>query len=132
MTVVLDTSAVIAVVLGEEDATIFADAIAANVGELHISAATIVECMIVAEARHGSGGLHEVEVLLRRAAVVTVPFDASQATHAAAAWRRFGKGRHAASLNLGDCYSYALARHLGASLLFKGRDFAQTDVTSVF
>jgi ribonuclease VapC len=66
--------------------------------------------------------------LLDRLGVVTEPVDAAQAGAALAAWRRFGKGRHPAGLNLGDCFSYALARMSGGSLLFKGNDFAQTDI----
>jgi ribonuclease VapC len=65
-----------------------------------------------------------------RLGVITEPVDAAQASAAFAAWRRFGKGRHPAGLNLGDCFSYALARAAGAPLLFKGNDFAQTDIAS--
>lgn len=72
-----------------------------------------------------------MELLLRRTAVDVVPFEAAQSSLTVSAWLRFGKGRHPAGLNLGDCYSYALARHLDAPLMFKGRDFSQTDIPSV-
>ena len=130
MTIALDTSALMAIVLGEEDASRFAQVIAENVGDLHVSAATLVEATIVAEARQGSAATQDLEALISRARVAVAPFDAAQASIATAAWRRFGKGRHAASLNMGDCYSYALARSLGAALLFKGDDFAQTDIAA--
>ncbi|MGP6204405.1 type II toxin-antitoxin system VapC family toxin [Microbacterium sp. F2] len=130
MTIALDTSALLAIVLGEEDASHFARVIAENVGDLRVSAATLVEAMIVAEARQGPAATQDLEALISRARVTVAPFDTAQASIATAAWRRFGKGRHAASLNMGDCYSYALARSLGAPLLFKGDDFAQTDIPS--
>ena len=130
MTIALDTSALMAIVLGEEDASHFARVIAENVGDLHASAATLVEAMIVTEARQGPAATQDLEALISRARVTVAPFDTAQASIATAAWRRFGKGRHAASLNMGDCCAYALARSLGAALLFKGDDFAQTDIPS--
>lgn len=126
--VVVDTSAIVAVVLGEPDAERFAAALVRHRGQLLLSAATHVELGIVVEARHGPGGTQELEALLTRLTVSVEPFDAVQSTVALAAWRRFGKGRHPAGLNLGDCYSYALAKSRGAPLLFKGHDFSQTDV----
>ncbi|MFT4166529.1 MAG: type II toxin-antitoxin system VapC family toxin [Microlunatus sp.] len=131
MQLVIDTSALASVVFGEADASAMAAVIAANVGDLNLSAATLVESEIVVESRQGPAALNDLRILLRATAVTIVPVDAEQASLAAAAWRRFGKGRHPAGLNLGDCFSYALSKHLGAPLLFKGKDFAQTDVTSV-
>lgn len=128
--VVLDTSAVAAVILGEPDAEAYAAAMIRSVGELSISAATRVELGIVIEAKQGPAATQDAQALLDRLAVVTEPLDAEQASAALAAWRRFGKGRHPAGLNLGDCFSYALARTVGGSLLFKGNDFAQTDIAS--
>ncbi len=130
MTIAVDTSALMAIVLGEDDAPLFARAIAANSGDMCVSAATVVEATIVAEARQGAAAAQDLAAVLREADIRIVALDATQATIASAAWRRFGKGRHAAALNLGDCYAYALARHLGAPLLFKGNDFAQTDIAS--
>lgn len=130
MTVVVDTSALVAVILGEPDAPQFAAVLADHAGEVCISAATLVECEIVLESRHGHAAVLELANLLTKASITVVDFDRPQGVLAAAAWRRFGKGRHSARLNLADCYSYALAQHLGARLLYKGDDFAQTDVRS--
>ncbi len=94
-----------------------------------MSAATRVELGIVIEAKTGSAGTQLLEELLSRVAVEVVPVDAELAEEALVAWRRFGKGRHRAGLNLGDTFSYALARRLGQPLLFVGDDFAHTDVT---
>ncbi|WP_395727826.1 type II toxin-antitoxin system VapC family toxin [Nakamurella sp.] len=126
--IILDTSAVAAVIFGESDAEAYAAAMVRHAGELSISAVTLVELGIVAEARQGPAATQDVRALLDRLGVVTEPVDAAQAGAALAAWRRFGKGRHPAGLNLGDCFSYALARMSGGSLLFKGNDFAQTDI----
>lgn len=128
--VVLDTSAVAAVIFGEPDAEAFAAALTRHGGELSISAVTRVELEIVLEARQGSEAVSDAEAMFDRLGVITEPVDAAQASAAFAAWRRFGKGRHPAGLNLGDCFSYALARAAGAPLLFKGNDFAQTDIAS--
>lgn len=130
MTMVLDTSAVAAVVFGEPEAEALLALMLARAGDLRISAATLVEAGIVVEARHGRAGADDLWMLLERLGVVTVPLDAEQARLAVAAWGRFGKGRHPAGLNLGDCFSYALAKASGAPLLFTGADFAQTDVVS--
>lgn len=131
MTMVLETSVLVAIVLGEPDAEVLLRTIVDHDGELLLSAATRVEAGIVVEARHGPPGTADLELLLQRLHVRIVEFDGEQAERAVAAWRRFGKGRHPAGLNLGDCFSYALARAQGAPLLFKGDDFAQTDVSSV-
>lgn len=128
--VVLDTSAVAAVIFGEPDAEAYAAVMARHVGELSISAVTRVELGIVVESRQGPVAVADMEAMLNRLAVATETVDSDQANAAFAAWRRFGKGRHPAGLNLGDCFGYALARTLGASLLFKGNDFTQTDIAS--
>jgi ribonuclease VapC len=93
-----------------------------------ISAAVLVEAGIVVEARRGESAGRELDLLLHRAQARCVAVDERQATIARAAWRRFGKGRHQASLDYGDCFSYALSRVTGEPLLFKGTDFARTDV----
>lgn len=128
--IVLDTSAIAAVIFGEPDAEAYAAAMARHVGDLRISAVTRVELGIVIEARQGPAAAQDAETLLSRLTVVTDAVDADQAGAATAAWRRFGKGRHPAGLNLGDCFSYPPARMSGASLLFKGNDFAQTDIAA--
>lgn len=128
MTVAIDTSALVAVVFGEPDAQSILAAMARHAGDLVIGAATLVEASIVVEAKQGSPAAADLKLLLDSLRVTVVALDESQAAAAVAAWRRFGKGRHPAGLNLGDCYSYALARALGAALLFKGDDFTQTDI----
>lgn len=130
MTVVLDTSALAAVVFGEPDAEALAAVMQRSVGDLAISASTLVEVGIVVEAKQGPAASADLQALLAQLAVRTIPLDEGQATLAVAAWRRFGKGRHPAGLNLGDCFAYALAKSNGASLLFKGPDFTQTDIAS--
>ena len=130
MTVVVDTSAVTAVVFGEPDAEMFLSAMLANAGDLQMSAGTAVEVGIVVEARQGAEATKDLGILEDRLGIATVPVDRVQAEAAIAAWRRFGKGRHPANLNLGDCFSYALAKLTAAPLLFKGRDFGQTDIAS--
>jgi len=96
-----------------------------------ISAATMVEAGLVIEARHGSAGGRELDLLAAKASLSIEAVTAQQAEVAREAWRRYGKGRHAAGLNLGDCFSYALARVTGEPLLFKGDDFTHTDITPV-
>ena len=102
----------------------------ANAGDLQMSAGTAVEVGIVIEARQGAEATKDLAILVDRLGIVTVPVDRVQAEAAVAAWRRFGKCRHPAGLNMGDCFSYALAELTSAPLLFKGRDFAQTDIPS--
>ena len=127
---VLDTSALIAVLLNESEAVAFRLAIEADPVRL-LSAATLVETAIVIEARVGEVGGRELDRLLQKAEVEVVAVDAEQAELARHAFRKFGKGRHAAGLNYGDCFSYALAESSGEPLLFKGGDFAKTDVAAV-
>ncbi len=93
-----------------------------------ISAATLVELSIVAESRAGQAVWPQLENLLRDAEVAVIPFTAEHAALAREGWRRYGKGRHPAGLNLGDCFAYALAKARHQPLLFKGDDFSLTDV----
>ncbi len=122
----IDTSAVIAILFGE----VGSEAIERKLmGERAVmSAATRVELGIVVEARRGPAGTQLLEELLHRAEVEVAEMDENQAIEALVGWRRFGKGRHAANLNLGDTYSYALAIARRCPLLFVGNDFSQTDV----
>jgi ribonuclease VapC len=125
--VIVDTSALTAVILGEPDAEAhLAAMVRADV--LAVSAATLVESLIVAEARQGSEAASDLATLLAELEIEVVALDESQAEAAASAWRRFGKGRHPAALSLGDTFAYALATVRAEPLLFKGRDFANTDV----
>jgi ribonuclease VapC len=130
MPIVIDTSALAAVVFGEDDAETFAERMLTEAGDTIVSAATLVEARIVVEARQGQDAVRDLVDLLDGVGAHVVAFDADQAALAVEAWRRFGKGRHPAALNFGDCFSYALAKARGAPLLFKGEDFAQTDIAS--
>lgn len=126
---VLDTSAIVALLANEADAEVYEAALAAAEAPA-ISAATVLEASLVLEHRHGPPGTAKLDQLLAEQGVQVVPFDVDQLALARAAYRRFGKGRHPAALDFGDCFAYALARQLGVPLLFKGDDFRQTDVES--
>ena len=127
---VIDTSALIALLGMEPEAARLAAAIEADDTRL-ISAASILEAAVVIESRYGPDGGRELDLLVAKAGLSVEPVTAQQAEIAREAWRRFGKDRHPASLNFGDCFSYALARVTGEPLLFKGTDFTQTDVAVV-
>lgn len=126
---ILDTSALMAVILGESDAEHFLS-VMSSAPELDVSAATVVEAAIVAEAKGGSEAADDLQALLADLECRIVPVDQRQANAAVQAWRRFGKGRHPAALNLGGCFAYAAARVGGRPLLYKGDDFRQTDISS--
>ncbi|MGF1596190.1 MAG: type II toxin-antitoxin system VapC family toxin [Acidimicrobiales bacterium] len=125
--IVVDTSAVVAVLFGEPGTP----GLERSLLEEHcvMSAATPVELGIVIEAKAGPAGTQLLEELLDRIGVETIPVDGPLADEAIVGWRRFGKGRHRAGLNFGDTFSYALARRLGQPLLFVGEDFSHTDVS---
>lgn len=124
---VIDTSALVAILLDEPERRRFTECIE-TAATRAVSAATLVETSIVLESRLGSAGVLSLDRLLEVAAVRIVPLDADHARLARAAYRRYGKGRHPAGLNLGDCFSYALAVARGEPLLCKGQDFAATDL----
>ena len=96
--------------------------------EWTLSAANVVEVGIVMQARRGDDGARDLDLLLAKLRVDTAAVTASQADIARKAFRRYGRGRHPANLNFGDCFAYALAKDKSAPLLFKGNDFGQTDV----
>ena len=124
---VLDSSALIAVLNGEPgSARIEAAMLAAP--RVVLSAVTLVEASIVADSRRQPDGMAELDLLLNELGVEIIPVTAAHAQIARVAYRDFGKGRHPAGLNFGDCFSYALARALGEPLLFVGNDFSQTDI----
>ena len=126
---IIDTSAVLAVLFREPDARRFEDAIA-NAWPRRMSVATLLEAALVVESRGGTAAGHELDFLLDRAEVELVPVTREHAYAARHAWRRFGKGNHPAALNFGDCFAYALAKSTDEPLLFKGEDFARTDIES--
>jgi ribonuclease VapC len=126
--VVIDTSALLAILFDEPERRDFVERIEADATRL-ISAATLLETALVIESRRGEAAGRELDLLIHRAQISIVPFDAEQTEVARIAWRKYGKGRHVARLNYGDCFSCALAMVSGEPLLAKGEDFAQTDVT---
>lgn len=127
MTIVVDSSALLCLLLGETDSERVAEVLDLSLSNI-ISAPVLLEARIVTEARLGTPGAWNLDSLLSTAAIRAVPFAEPEAQAAMAAWRRFGKGNHPASLNFGDCMSYATAITADAPLLFVGDDFAQTDV----
>jgi ribonuclease VapC len=126
---VLDTSALVAILLGEAERDRFIELLVETEDPL-ISAATLVEASIVMLAKTGTEGVSDLDQLLGSAAVRCVAVDDVQARLARDAFVRFGKGRAPAGLNYGDCFSYALARTTDRPLLFKGRNFALTDIVT--
>jgi ribonuclease VapC len=128
---VIDTSALVAILLGEPEAEPFALAIAGDPKRL-ISTFTALETAIVIEAKKGESGGRELDLLLHQARIEMAPLTAEQFEIARSAWRRYGKGRHPAGLNIGECCSYALAKCAGEPLLFKGDDFSQTDIKTAY
>ena len=124
---IVDTSAVLAVLFGEADAERYERAIA-GVSGCRMSAASFLEAAIVLESRSGGAAGHELDFFLERGPIELVPVTPGQAQAARRAWRRFGKGNHPARLNFGDCFAYALAETTREPLLFKGQDFALTDI----
>ena len=124
---VIDTSAFAAIFFAEPERQEFLAAITAA-GSRLVSAATVLETGIVLEGRQGEAAGREFDLFAVRANLQVVPVDSEQIDLARSAWRKYGKGRHPAALNFGDCFSYALAKATGEPLLFKGDDFRKTDV----
>jgi ribonuclease VapC len=124
---IIDTSALVAVLDQELEAERIVRTLA-SAPERILSAANLVEVGIVMQARRGDDGARDIDLLLAKLRVDIAVVTANQADIARKAFRRYGRGRHAANLNFGDCFAYALAKHTSAPLLFKGDDFGQTDV----
>ncbi|MEO1146742.1 MAG: type II toxin-antitoxin system VapC family toxin [Cyanobacteria bacterium J06638_22] len=116
---VIDSSALVAVLSGEEEAPIFAELISKSSYRL-VSTLSFVETSIVIGQRYGSSGLAQLDLLIQENSIALVPLSAQQAEIARQAYFSYGKGRHLAKLNLGDCCSYALAKVSEQPLLFKG------------
>jgi ribonuclease VapC len=124
---VIDTSAIVAMLFGEAEAEAFAATIESDPVRL-MSVASALEATIVVESELGIAGSRELDALLQTAGVAIEPVTVEQLAAARHAFRTFGKGRHPAALNFGDCFSYALSKFTGEPLLFKGDDFTRTDV----
>ena len=124
---VLDTSAILAILQAEPERRTFNEAIEAAESR-SLSTASFVECSMILESRYGADGIRDLDLFIAKAQVSLVPVDEEQADLARRAFRKYGKGRHPAGLNFGDCFSYALSQALNEALLFKGNDFSQTDV----
>ena len=127
---VIDSSALVAVLSGEEEALIFAELISNSSYRL-VSTLSFVETSIVIGQRYGSSGLAQLDLLIQENSIALVSLSAQQAEIARQAYFSYGKGRHPAKLNLGDCCSYALAKVSKQPLLFKGQDFSKTDIDRV-
>ena len=126
---VVDSSAILAILFNEPERDRFAAALA-QAGVRLMGSVNVLETAVVVSARKGPHGAREFDLLLHRAEIEVIAFTADHLRLARDAYQRYGKGRHPAGLNLGDCCAYALSRHTGESLLFKGNDFPQTDVAA--
>jgi ribonuclease VapC len=124
---VLDTSAIVAILEDEPERERFVRLVADDDVRL-LSAVSRVECTCVVEGRKRDAGRAELDLFLREAAIEITAVTADQAEIACEAFRRFGRGRHPAGLNIGDTFAYALAKATGEPLLFKGQDFSKTDI----
>jgi ribonuclease VapC len=127
--VVVDTSALIALLLQESEAEQIAGVLS-TAETIRIAAPNVLETTIVAIARRGEKGYAQLQIMLKRLDVEVVACDDVLVEIAIQAWQQYGKGRHPAGLNFGDCFSYALAKQLSTPLLFKGEDFSKTDLLS--
>lgn len=127
---ILDTSAILALLSGEPEAARIGRAVLHAVVR-RVSAANLVEAGIVVQARFGDDGARDLDLLVAKLALTIEPVTARQSDLARRAFRRYGKGRHPAGLNFGDCFAYALAKETGEPLLYKGDDFSLTDIATV-
>ena len=127
---VIDTSALVAILQDEPERQAFNEAIE-TAERCVMSAASFVETSMVIESRYGPDGIRALDLFISRAKIELASVDDDQAYIARDAFRHYGKGRHRAGLNFGDCFAYALAKTSGESLLFKGTDFSLTDIQRV-
>lgn len=124
---IVDTSALVAILYLEPEAASFVKIIH-DTEVTRISVANYVELAMVVEGQLGADGMRQAEAFFRRAGIIVEPVTLEHGELARQAFLDFGKGRHKAGLNFGDCFAYALAKASGEPLLFKGNDFSQTDV----
>lgn len=127
---VIDSSALLAILLDEPERRAFNEAIE-QAAVRRLSVANLLETSIVIETRFGAEGLRDLDHFLAIAGIERVAVDLHQVELARRAFSQYGKGRHPAGLNFGDCFAYALAKNLAEPILFKGRDFSQTDLEAV-
>lgn len=128
---IIDTSALVSILDQELEAERLAHAIA-TASERMLSAANLVETGIVMQVRRGDEAVRDLDLLLAKLKIEIIAVSAKQANLARKAFQRFGRGRHPARLNFGDCFAYALAKDSGTPLLFKGEDFSQTDIAVAY
>ena len=126
----MDTSAVMAILLGEPETESLVQALADDPKRM-ISVFNALESAIVIEAKKGEAGGRELDLFMHRARIEIIALNSDQVELALTAWRKYGKGNHPAGLNIGDCCAYALAKYSSEPLLFKGEDFSQTDIRPV-
>jgi len=126
---ILDTSSLVAILAQEPDSDLYVNAIS-RASRCRISAGNFLELSIVIEGQFGADALQQCDALFRRVGIVIEPVTVEHAHTARQAFHDFGKGRHPAALNFGDCFAYALAKVTGEPLLFKGEDFKKTDIAS--
>ncbi len=124
---IVDTSAIVAVLFGEPERDEYERAIT-DARHCRMSVANFLEAAMVVEARGDAGSAHDLDRFVEEAPIELVPVTVDHARRARDAWRRFGRGNHPAGLNFGDCFAYALAEATREPLLYKGEDFARTDV----
>jgi ribonuclease VapC len=127
---VIDASAVLAVLFGEDDAAFYANAIE-DAADPKTFAVSALEVTLVIGARKREPGLAALDRFMEKSRIQVIPFDGEQVRLAREAWWNYGKGRHSAGLNLGDCCSYALAKATSDALLYKGEDFRKTDIRRI-
>lgn len=126
---IVDSSVLLAILLEEPEGRLF-DVTIVRSGVSRMSSASLLEASMILLSRKGAEGVRDLDLLLMRFGIEIVPFTESQAHLARTAFERYGKGRHPAQLNFGDCMAYALAKETGEELLFKGTDFSQTDIAA--
>lgn len=127
---VIDPAAILAIIFAEPEGKTLLDLINQS-SNIFLSAPGYVEASIVLSVRYGESAIEDLALLLDELEIEIVPFSPEQAKLASEAFLKFGKGRHPAKLNMGDCFSYALSKAMGHPLLFKGNDFIQTDIEQV-
>jgi len=126
---ILDTSVFLTIFQNEAERRSFIEVIEST-GSCSISVATFIETSMAVESRYGAEGIRDLDLFPSKASISVLPVDADQGHLARQAFRQYGKGRHPAGFNYGDCFSYALAKSLAQPLLYKGQNFSQTDIQS--